>query len=197
MYPALIGITGTRGSGKDTLARALRDHGFVRAAFADKLKLVAMDLYQLTAAQVHGSQEEKETIDPRWGVSPRFILQQLGTEVGRSVHTETWTRYLLDVDIPERNQRMLAGLFGGFAITDVRFPSEAEAIRARGGIIVRVVRSSKDDPSSYARHASEAQVADLAVEAEYINDGGLDKFAEFARHAAQLVRAHRARGGLE
>lgn len=168
----IIGLTGTRGSGKDAVAGFMVRAGYARVAFADRLKEAAALVYGLSHEQVHGSLAAKEAVDPRWGISPRFILQQFGTEVGRSIHPETWTRALLDVDLP---QRELAGAApAGWVVADVRFLNEAQAIRARGGCIVRVVRPGWDLGGTAAQHASEVELANIAEDFVIENAGTLD-----------------------
>ena len=62
----MIGLVGQKMSGKDTVADHLfRPYSFSRYAFADKLKAVAMDLWDLSHEQVHGTEAQKEAIDPR------------------------------------------------------------------------------------------------------------------------------------
>lgn len=172
----ILGICGRRGAGKDTFASALAPLGYRRVAFADPLKDVARRLFRLSHAQVHGTVEQKETPDPRWttpehpeGLTPRFILQRLGTEVGRTIHPDIWVYALL-----HHIDECTAGLDGGivlrFALTDVRFPNEVAAIRARaGGRIVKLVRTDYAVDTSIADHDSERLVdaiqADWTVEA--------------------------------
>jgi hypothetical protein len=178
----LLGITGRKGHGKDTVGRLLlRRHGFRTLAYADPLKAAARIIYGLSEAQVHGSLAEKEAIDPRWGLSPREIMQRLGTEVGRAIHPETWVRAAF-VRIDESP--------GDWAITDVRFRNEAEAIRARGGIVVLVDRAGMST-GVHEDHASERGVDDTDPDVILSNHAGLD---ELARAVDALVTAHRVVG---
>jgi hypothetical protein len=169
----IVGLTGTRGSGKDAVASFMTMlHGYTRVAFADRLKEAASLVYGLSHEQVHGSLAAKEEVDPRWGLSPRFILQQLGTEVGRSIHPDTWIRSLLDVDIPARESAGASPT--GWVVADVRFPNEAAAIRERGGCIVRVVRPGWDLGGAAAQHASEVELAAIAEDFVIENSGTLE-----------------------
>jgi hypothetical protein len=146
----LIGLTGLKQSGKDTIADYLRsDYYFSRYAFADKLKSIAMDLWDLSEAQVNGTAAEKEAIDIRWGKSPRQLMQSLGTEVVRSGHVDTWIKWL-------HRHRLAHPLNIGAdcVITDVRFHNEAGYVRSHGGILIRVVRSEASDGADL--HSSES-----------------------------------------
>jgi hypothetical protein len=161
MSNRLIGITGRKGSGKDTVGAILRTlYGYRTLAYADPLKRACRDIYGLTVEQTDGPLAVKEAVDPRWGLSPREIMQRFGTEVGRSIHTETWTRAaMLRVEAEP----------GWWAITDVRFDNEAEVIHARGGIVLRVDRPGLGEGVG-AGHASEA-VEQIPVDFVIVNDG--------------------------
>ena len=93
----IIGVCGKKRHGKNTVGEFLTAfEGYTPIAFADPIKRIAMDIYGLSYEQCFGSTEAKESPDPRWGVPPRHILQQIGTEVARSIHKDTWVRYCLD-----------------------------------------------------------------------------------------------------
>lgn len=77
-------------------------------------------------------------------LTPRKILQLLGTDAGRMIiHPNIWVN----------------SMFSGYGedsrwiITDVRFPNEVEAIKKRGGVVIRVERDM-DDPAK-CLHQSE------------------------------------------
>jgi dephospho-CoA kinase len=62
----IIGLLGKAGSGKTTVANWLRDsYGAQKFSYAAPLKEMARRIYGLSDAQLFGTQEEKETIDPR------------------------------------------------------------------------------------------------------------------------------------
>ncbi len=89
-------------------------------------------------------------------LTPRLLLQLLGTECGRQIiHPNIWINALFA-------DYKLSGGFGytndsytetsiiknskylKWIITDVRFPNEAKAIKDRGGILIKVVRPETD-----------------------------------------------------
>ena len=93
----IIGITGKAGSGKDTVADYLvKNHDFIKLSFAGILKQGMQILFNLSDDQLHHPLV-KEKIDPRWGKSPRELMQWLGTDILRKnirqdffiVHLET------------------------------------------------------------------------------------------------------------
>src|ERR1700733_9341253 len=78
----LIGITGRKRSGKDTIGDYLvNNYGFIRVAFADTLKKALKEIFEFSDEQLYG--DEKETVDDYWGHSPRDLLQKIGTEMFR------------------------------------------------------------------------------------------------------------------
>jgi hypothetical protein len=196
----LIGICGRKRHGKDSVGRILRDHhGYRLTAFADAVKRVAMDVYGLSWGQCYGDGPEKEAVDPRWDLSPRVIMQRFGTEVGRSIHTDTWVRHALDnvrsasegrgfVERDDRLQRFIPVprdvVHRLWAVTDVRFPNEADAIRAAGGTVVKVVRPSLGTPTD--EHPSETSVDLVREDFLIVNDGTLADL--HARFVARWVR---------
>lgn len=162
----IVGLTGRKGHGKDVVGNLLCiGFGFRRLAFADPLKRAAVQLFDLSDGQVNGTLVEKEAVDPRWGLSGREILQRLGTEVGRSIHAEVWTRAALrTIDLAPS---------ASWVLTDCRFPNEADAIWSRGGVVVRVVRPGFSTGASES-HDSERMVDAITADFELVNDGPLE-----------------------
>lgn len=122
----IIGILGPAGSGKTTVARYLVEkYGAVRYAFGDPLKEIAGRTLDFSHDQLYGSQEQKEAVDPRYGFSPRWFMQRLGTEGIRSVLGEDfWWKLCLERIFDEKPPLAV--------IDDVRFENEAEGILFAG-----------------------------------------------------------------
>jgi hypothetical protein len=159
----IIGLTGRAGSGKSTCAAWLRDTcGAHVASFAAPLKEMAIRVYALTPGQVYGTQAEKERIDPRYGRSGRQLLQYLGTEVCRDLlGPDVWIRAAF-----ARLERVdpLPSLV---VFEDLRFPNEAQAIRDRGGEVIRLVCPDRDS-SADGSHASEAFIDSIPADWEIV-----------------------------
>lgn len=187
MRVQIVGVCGRKRHGKDSVGRVLRDHfGFTCTAFADPLKRVAMSLYDLSWDQVFGDDAQKEAVIERWGLSPRQILQRFGTEVGRSVHPDTWIRNTMDNiqsavsgrgawlrdDVQREFVHRWTATPKQWVVTDVRFPNEADAIREAGGQVWTVVRPSLGTPTD--DHASERSVDLVVPDVLILNDGSLD-----------------------
>lgn len=80
----IIGITGYKYSGKDTLADFLcTKYGYKKVAFANLLKELCGLLFGLNYEQMYGNQKETP-INKWWNLSAREILQFVGTDVVRN-----------------------------------------------------------------------------------------------------------------
>ena len=141
----IIGLVGFAGSGKGTVGDVLADkYSFKKYAFADTLKDTVSTMFgwrrELLEGDTDESREFREKVDPFWSarfdedVTPRMILQKMGTEATRKVfHEDFWVHALAKRIENEKN----------VVITDVRFPNEVKFIRDSGGFIVRVVRGKE------------------------------------------------------
>jgi dephospho-CoA kinase len=194
--PLLIGLSGKAGSGKSTVGDYLAGaHGYAQFAFAGALKEMVQNVFLFTDEQMTLG---KEVIDPRWGVSPRFCLQWLGTDVLRDVWPDIWIRHLRQeiLDFLSINgQRPVV-------VTDVRFRDEAEALQRMGGVLVCLRRDKNHRLEACSTgipgHVSEADLdgwegwdhvldndgslQDLAAAVELMLAGKADK-AELAKAA--------------
>lgn len=125
----IIAVCGARRAGKDTLSDYLcRRHGFVKARFADPLKAMVQAAFGFTDAQLEGSL--KDVVDDTYGVSPRRVLQFMGTEVMQhrlqellpGVGRAFWARRLVATHVLPRTHAKVV-------ISDLRFMHEYEALR--------------------------------------------------------------------
>jgi hypothetical protein len=188
----LIGLTGKAGAGKDTSADYLvKQYGCVKIALADPLKRIAKEVFSFTDEQLWGPSEMRNAPDeryPRWVadvagekvqqyLTPRYTLQQLGTEWGRNCYNDVWIDYALrmanEVLVNQRSYGAKGGLghgvkgdsyaadtgprFKGVVISDCRFVNEFEAIRKAGGKIWRIKRPEEGLQGSAGQHRSETE----------------------------------------
>lgn len=152
----IIGIAGPKRSGKDTLAAALADAtGLPRDSFAAPIREFVARSLGMTLAELE--ERKEQPIDWLDGVTPRHMMQTVGTEWGRrTVHPDIWLRSLF------------ARLGGRGIVSDVRFPNEAEAILAHGGVVLRLSRPGTGEGDG---HASEVPLHPMLVTHEICNDG--------------------------
>lgn len=195
----ILGISGKSRHGKDAIAeRLVESHGFVRIALADALKAGAAAIFGLTQDQLYGS--TKEVIDPRWGKSPRQILQLLGTEAIRNVFgDDTWIRALrVKIDDVGPSHVHMPGSGGcircgaqeiagrcrvvGVVIPDVRFPNEADAVLGWGGQVWRVVRPGVPAVNP---HVSETALDEYESFTAHVPNTGT--LADLFRHVDDLI----------
>lgn len=143
--PPLIAFCGLKGAGKDTAAGTLARHGFTRASFAGGLKDIVATAFRWPRCMLEGNTQKsrvwRKTVDPYWAealgdpaFTPVRALQLWGTDLVRdNFHADFWVLSLMN--------RIDRGQVGArVAITDTRFPNEVAAIKARGGLVIRLER---------------------------------------------------------
>ena len=173
----IIGISGKKQCGKDTVCKIIKAldiwnrYGdgdmltFVKMllktpsplgsiwykhAYADKLKQVLSIILNVRVEAFEDNifkMSYSEIAKPEGGYyTNRELLQRFGTEVGRSSSPTLWVDALFTSYSEDDH----------WIIPDVRFPSEAKAIKDRGGIIIRVDRETL----SHDNHPSETALDD-------------------------------------
>lgn len=140
----IIGLLGFAGSGKGTVGEILiEDYGYHQLAFADSLKDAVSVIFDWDRKLLEGDTEVsrafREKPDDFWSarfgreITPRIILQQVGTEAMRDVIDDGIWIHSLERKISQMKD-------ANVVITDVRFPNEIDLIRKLGGKIIRVRR---------------------------------------------------------
>jgi hypothetical protein len=159
MLPAVIGVTGKKRSGKDEVFRAIAGNGLAgvyRLAFADALK---EELAEACRVSVQYIEEHKAQF--------RLGLQWWGTEFRRGLCSD---RYWLDKAEHKFEVLTVCEQPRIVVFTDVRFPNEADLIKALGGKVWRVVRpgilASDPHPSEIAMDGYDCR--------NILNNGTLD-----------------------
>lgn len=169
----LIGITGPAQSGKSTLAgefrRLVKFRGrkYAEKPFAGPLKRM------LASIGVDVSDLSKNVPVPflDGSITPRIMMQTLGTEWGRSLLPSLWLRVW---------QHELDDGANVVTVPDVRFDNEAELIRSMGGTIVHVIRKPTADMLAVPAHASEAGITRAKGDIIFRNDRGIEKMTQLA-----------------
>lgn len=172
----LIGITGCARAGKDSFGAVLAKHGFKRTAFANALKS-AVAYIANEDTNLYFDDDAKEEYTDALETTRRMALQKVGSAIRNSLGPETWVRRVIRAWEAQGKPATV--------VTDVRYANEALAIRANGGLIVRVVRPGSGLSGEAGQHESEAGLPDELVDIEVVNDGTL---AELNQEALKIVR---------
>jgi len=177
----IVGITGKKGHGKDTVGEVFTKAGYLRDFFAAPIKEAVKLALNMTDEQVHGTVDVKETIDPRYGITPRWAMQSMGTEWGRNlINKDVWAIACLS---RIENSGAL-----NWVITDTRFTNEADIIKEKGGIIVKVVRPNADT-GSFEDHPSELQIDLIEPDYTITNDGTLDELVTQVKALVEQLKS--------
>lgn len=173
---SIIGISGRIGSGKDTFAQMIIEQqpGWEIKKFAAKLKQITSILTGVPVGQFEDQDFKK--LDSDFGMTYRELLQKIGTEAMRdNIHTDVWVRALFS-DYKKKtiswdtDGNSTLDAYPNWIITDCRFPNEADAIRDRGGYILRIDRPG----TANGTHPSETALDDYLFDWVISNSGDLD-----------------------
>ena len=172
LRPMRVALVGKKNAGKDTVADQLcATHGFTRIAFADLMKEMLHVGLGIPREVLYGPAAIKEEIDPRFGVSIRYMLQTIGTEWGRNlIHERIWITRMLDEILPAREGA--EGILR-WVVSDVRQLNEAAALKAAGFTLVRIVRPDSST-GKHENHASETEQDQIVADVELQNDADLE-----------------------
>lgn len=192
--PLIVGLAGKARSGKDSLAdHLIRRHGFVRYAFADALRAAALALDPIIDDTIDFPDEVEwahrfvrlsEVVEEKgWEAAKahpevRRTLQNYGVAI-REIQSDFWINAAMAE--ADREDRPVV-------VTDVRFPNEVDAIRNRGGVLIRVIRLGANGNG----HISETAIDHIEADHTIRNGGTLDDLGDAFDDAFNLVAPSRA-----
>lgn len=187
---------GRKRSGKDTFAAPLlEEYGFQRVSYADPLRAAALRLDPLVGRPAfrgnlspsHDVRLSQVVEELGWEKAKdlvpevRRVLQRLGTDAVRTMDPDFWVRAAMrEVDV----RRLDLG--ARIIMTDVRFPNEADAIRERGGILLRLWRPEAIVADA---HSSETALDDYPDDAIVSNEGTPEELQGAARFFVETTLA--------
>ena len=186
----IIGVSGYSGSGKDLVGTMIQflasrnnakvsledildfpinhqywleeQSGWEIKKWAGKLKTIASMLTGIPVEKFEDQEFKKTDLGPEWDMTVRDFLQKLGTDAVRDgLHTNAWVNALI-ADYTNEYK---------WFITDTRFPNEAEAIRKKDGILIRVERPGVKPINN---HPSETGLDDYTFDHVIKNNGSIE-----------------------
>ena len=170
-----VGVIGKREAGKTTVVgRALTEMGFKRYHPMDLGRemlrpfLLACGISEDQLDDYLTGSRKAEVID-FLGMSSVELQQTLGTEWGRDcVDTSIWTRLL------HRRQEQNGDSF--YFNDSIRFLSEASDVKARGGLLLRIVRPEhvSGGSESVKAHVSETEQDIIPHDLLILNDDSIE-----------------------
>lgn len=164
----LIAITGHKFSGKSTVAMMLSEMlGYETHSFAGKLKDITCILSGCTREDLENYDFKENELVPDY-LQPycldadkptyRAFLQHFGSEVMRGVNDNIW----IDCTLSNCKENAI--------ISDCRFPNEAKAVKARGGIVIKIMRP---DVKASDSHQSETKIDEIVPDIIIENNSDL------------------------
>ena len=179
----LIAICGHKFSGKSTVARLLHNAtGYEVVSFADKLKDITCVLAGCTREDLEDYDFKETQLVPDYlrpyclnAEKPTFraFLQHFGSEVMRGVNDNIW----IDCTLSNCEESVI--------VSDCRFPNEAKAVKARGGIVIKVVRP---DVKASDSHQSETMIDEIVPDYTLCNDTTLENLVANVVSLVRLLR---------
>lgn len=169
----LIGISGKKKSGKDTLCTSIKLHtrySVRRVGFADGLKHEVCAALKITREEL---ERDKDLY--------RVLLQWWGTEYRRNKFGEDyWVIQTAREIIAAGNQNIDIVI-----VPDVRFKNEYDCIKNAGGIMVKVTRDGLPEDN----HASETQLDKFQFDYTF-NNTTVDSCHQFAKTLLSRIATH-------
>lgn len=165
-----LAFIGKAGSGKSTICDEIIKTGmYCKLSFAKPVKEIAEEILLRPL-------DKSDPLD-------RKFLQQLGTELGRARQKDIWIKHF-DKEI--EGDAFLVPRYGyvyiwmqkkdltGFLVDDCRFENEAEYLKEKGFIIIKVIGRSSDLGQN-ALHESEIEQDKITPDIIIDNGGPLEK----------------------
>ena len=178
----IIGLCGTQGSGKDTVANILiTEYGFIKLTFASTLKDIVAILFSWPRDLLEGLTEEsrlwRETVDEFWSAklsissfTPRKALQMIGTDLFRiHFNNDIWISIVENkIGVMLKNNPNI-----NIVISDCRFSNEFSLIKKFPDSHIITILREKNSTNKIA-HSSETEWVNYNFDAILQNDNSID-----------------------
>lgn len=186
----LIGLIGNAGSGKDTMADYLvKNYGFEKLSFGKILKDVVSIIFNWNRKLLEGDNLEsrifRETEDIWWSeqlkfkVTPRKILQKIGTELFRNNFNDNiWILSLIRKINDKINSKK------NIIITDIRFNNEYEYLKNLNFLFVKISNNNIKN----LNHSSESYINDFKYDYLIENNSSLKNYYNLIENFCKIKK---------
>lgn len=160
--------------------------------FADTIKDTVCLWLGCTREQLEDREFKEKELGEEWRVkqtsyvlTPRKILQLLGTDAGRKIiHPNIWvnTMFANYSKFDTHTDQVVGGFIpkSKWIITDVRFQNEVEAIKKRGGVVIRIERDwSLRTPYKDLKDLSANGTTECIAKYLHASETALDSYSDF------------------
>jgi dephospho-CoA kinase len=170
----VVALTGSKGSGKDTVGQLITDaFGGQTIAFADPIKNVVEHIFQLPVQGV--GLEDHQAYDqfkrtrmifdlPKFNmmsIEARHVVREIGMLM-REYDDKQFNKYVKEKIESDPNKI--------WVVTDLRFDNEYTMLKSIGAKVVKITRPAY----TYDGHITEREFNDSLVDYTLMNDGSLD-----------------------
>jgi len=192
MTTNVIGITGYKGAGKDTVADIILEYrDYQRFAFAEKLKVVCSYVFNIDREYFDIQSLKTSPIEINFSdaMESRFrksCRKDLGVDQNNCSTMYDLIKKMLPHDTDTREIMTIVGgdIFRGMyddnvwlnflptenvVVTDVRYPNEYDKVKSYDGVIIKVVNETQTDNDN--SHSSESHVEDMMPNYTILNNG--------------------------
>jgi hypothetical protein len=168
----IVALCGLKGCGKDFVANYINmTQNFEHLKISAKLKEISKILFDIDDDQIEG--KKKECIDERWNVTPRQMMQFIGTEVFQYKIQELipecdrnfWIKSFVNTMKVNKNKNVV--------VSDMRFLHEYDYINkhlhTHELIIIRIDSSTQNIYDTNDTHVSETEYKQIPVDYQITN----------------------------
>ena len=178
----VVGIIGKLNSGKDTLADEFAAKWFLKRSFADPLKSIIHEMFDIPCDVLWGPSEKRTG-------EVRQMLQEIGTDFGRKFRPNVWVDKMAQF-IKMTNKKDYAGI----VIPDIRFTNEAKLVYDLKGVLIQIIRPGDADHATETMHQHASETGVASIPKEWIthtvqNDGSLNDLLKVSQELVKEILA--------
>lgn len=180
--PRVIALCGARRTGKDTVANYIvSQHGYEHIKITSPLKAICKTLFHFSDDQLET--DLKELVDERWGVSPRQVMQFIGTEIFQFKIQELLPKVERKFWINSLVTHIQSNPSKKYVISDLRFIHEFEEIKQSIDDVFTIkLVSNRVETNSTDMHSSECEYRSIQEDSLLINNDSKEKLYKKLDH---------------